>query len=246
MNALSLFSGIGGGDLAAEWAGIKTVAFCERDPFCQKVLQKHWPKTPIYDDVCTLTKERLIEDGIRSIDAFLISDPCQPYSTSGERRGEEDDRFLWPEANRLLETIRPRWVVRENVAGNVTLGLDGLLSDLENIGYTWGAVVIPASAVGAFHRRNRLFVVANLGGFGMERSSAKQILGKLDIQIGQVSQPFQDAERRFDTFESRLCRSLHGLPNGVDRVRALGNTIVPQHIYPILAAIKKIDMAMAM
>ncbi|MBB6672601.1 DNA cytosine methyltransferase [Cohnella nanjingensis] len=167
MKALSLFSGIGGIDLACEWAGIETVAFCEREPFPQKVLRKHWPHVPIYDDVCTLTKERLDADGIGPIDIILSGDPCQPYSQSGERKGEDDDRFLWPEVDRLLETIRPRWVLRENVAGNITLGLDGVLADLERHGYTWQSFVIPSAAVGAFHRRDRVFVVANLNSIRM-------------------------------------------------------------------------------
>lgn len=243
MNALSLFSGIGGIDLAAEWAGIKTVAFCEREPFPQKVLKKHWPDIPIYDDVCTLTKERLEEDGIdcSAIGAIFSGDPCQPYSTAGGRKGEEDDRFLWPEVNRLLETIRPNWIVRENVVGNITLGLDGTLADLEDNDYTWRTFVIPACAVGAKHRRNRVFVVAHLNGFRVERSATEQIFRKFNLQIGQIGEPFSEAERRFDTFESRLCRTLHGLPDGVARIKALGNAVNPYQIYPILAAIKQID-----
>lgn len=241
MKALSLFSGIGGIDLAGEWAGIETVAFCEREPFCQKVLKKHWPHVPIYDDVYTLTKERLEQDGIGTIDVIFSGDPCQPYSHAGDRKGEADDRFLWPEVNRLLETIKPRWIVRENVVGNITLGLDSVLADLDDNGYTWQTFVIPACAVGAYHRRNRVFVVANAYGLRVEGSTEKQILRKFNLQIGQVSESFSEAERRFNTFESRLCRTLHGIPNGVDRVRSLGNAVVPQQIYPILAAIKQID-----
>lgn len=162
MNALSLFSGIGGIDLACEWAGIKTVAFCERDPFCQKVLNKHWPGIPIYDDVCTLTKERLEEDGIdcRAIDLIHGGYPCQPFSIAGKRKGENDDRHLWPEIARLLQEIRPRWFVGENVVGHITLGLDSVLSDLDDLDYTTQAFVVPAVAVGALHRRDRVFIVA--------------------------------------------------------------------------------------
>jgi len=160
MNALSLFSGIGGIDLACEWAGIKTVAFCEREPFCQKVLRKHWPNVPIYDDVCTLTKARLDADGIGPIDLIHGGYPCQPFSYAGKRRGAEDDRHLWPEVARLLSEIRPRWFVGENVAGHVTLGLDDVLADLESLDYTAQAFVIPAAAVYASHRRDRVFIVA--------------------------------------------------------------------------------------
>ncbi|GJM84245.1 hypothetical protein HMSSN139_67410 [Paenibacillus sp. HMSSN-139] len=163
MNHLSLFSGIGGIDLAAHWAGMKTVAFCEREPFPQKVLKKHWPDVPIYDDVCTLTAERLKEDGIigsgRTIDIISGGYPCQPFSHAGKRQGKEDDRHLWPEVYRLLQEIRPRWFVGENVAGHVTLGLDDVLSDLGNIGYTAQPFIIPSAAVGAPHRRDRVFIV---------------------------------------------------------------------------------------
>lgn len=159
MNALSLFSGIGGIDLAGEWAGIKTVAMCEREPFCQKVLKKHWPLVPIYDDVCTLTKARLEADGIGTIDLIHGGYPCQPFSTAGNRKGESDDRYLWPEVKRLLQEIRPRWFVGENVAGHITLGLDDVLSDLEEIDYTAQVFVIPACAINAKHQRKRVFIV---------------------------------------------------------------------------------------
>lgn len=164
MNKLSLFSGIGGIDLAAEWAGMTTVAFCEREPFPQRVLRKHWPNVPIYDDVCTLSREVLERDGIigpgRAIDIISAGYPCQPFSNAGKRRGAEDDRHLWPEVKRLLSEIRPRWFVGENVAGHITLGLDDVLIDLESIGYTAQPVVIPACAVGAPNRRDRVFIVA--------------------------------------------------------------------------------------
>jgi DNA (cytosine-5)-methyltransferase 1 len=163
MRKLSLFSGIGGIDLAAHWAGMETVAFCEREPFPQKVLRKHWPNVPIYDDVCTLTAERLKEDVIigpgRTIDIISAGYPCQPFSNAGKRQGKEDDRHLWPEVHRLLQEIRPRWFVGENVAGHVTLGLDDVLSDLGDIGYTAQPFIIPSSAVGAPHRRDRVFIV---------------------------------------------------------------------------------------
>ncbi|MEV2911137.1 DNA cytosine methyltransferase [Paenibacillus larvae] len=163
MRKLSLFSGIGGIDLAAKWAGIETVAFCEKELFPRKVLKKHWPKTPIYDDVCTLTREVLEQDGIigtgRTIDLISAGYPCQPFSNAGRRKGKEDDRHLWPEVARLLQEIRPSWFIGENVAGHITLGLDDVLSDLESIGYDTQAIVIPACAVGAPHRRDRVFVL---------------------------------------------------------------------------------------
>jgi len=161
---LDLFSGIGGMSLAADWAGIETVAFCEIESYCQKVLRKHWPHIPIYDDVRQLTRERLEKDGViddeQTIDIVAGGYPCQPFSVAGKRRGKEDDRNLWPEMFRLVRELRPTWVVGENVAGHVSLGLDDALSDLESEGYKTRAFVIPACAVGAPHRRDRVFIVA--------------------------------------------------------------------------------------
>ncbi|MGG4447603.1 DNA cytosine methyltransferase [Brevibacillus porteri] len=171
---LSLFAGIGGIDLAAHWAGIETVAFCEIEPFCQKVLQKHWPGVPIFDDVKTINKQKLIEKGVigdeRSIDIICGGYPCQPFSNAGQRLGEEDDRHLWPEMLRLIRELRPTWVLGENVDGHVTLGLDTVLADLDEAGYTARAFVVPAAAVGAPHQRKRVFVVGHSerGGCGWE------------------------------------------------------------------------------
>ncbi|MDN4090928.1 DNA cytosine methyltransferase [Paenibacillus polymyxa] len=164
MNHLSLFSGIGGIDLACHWAGMRTIAFCEREPFPRAVLAKQFPGVPIYDDVCTLTAARLKEDGLlgpgRTIDLISAGYPCQPFSNAGKRKGTEDDRHLWPEVARILREIRPRWFIGENVAGHISLGLDDVLAELESIGYTGQAFVIPSAAVGAPHRRDRVFVVA--------------------------------------------------------------------------------------
>ncbi|WP_062834977.1 DNA cytosine methyltransferase [Paenibacillus amylolyticus] len=125
MRKLSLFSGIGGIDLAAHWAGMETVAFCEREPFPQKVLQKNFPGVPIYDDVCTLTAERLKEDGIigdgRTIDIISAGFPCQPFSHAGQRGGTDDERYLWPEVVRVVADVRPTWFVGENVAGLLSM-----------------------------------------------------------------------------------------------------------------------------
>jgi DNA (cytosine-5)-methyltransferase 1 len=241
MRALSLFSGIGGIDLACEWAGIETIAFCECEPFPQKVLKKHWPNIPIYDDVCTLTKERLDADGIGTIGIISAGYPCQPYSVAGEREGQDDDRALWPEVKRLLEEIRPRWFVGENVAGHVTLGLDGVLADLDNIGYTVQPVIIPAAAVGAIHRRDRVFILAHTNGEHVERDIQKKIQRQQGLPSIHDTGSVEDWSRRSNEFEPKLCRSLTRFPRGMDRLRSLGNAVVPQQIYPILAAIKQID-----
>lgn len=237
-----MFSGIGGIDLAGEWAGIETVAFCEREPFPQKVLRKHWPNIPIYDDVRTLTKERLEEDGIdtRTIGIISAGYPCQPFSNAGQRKGSDDDRHLWPEVFRLIQDINPRWFVGENVAGHITLGLDGVLSDLESIGYAWEAFVIPACAVGAPHRRDRVFVIAHSNSFGLQGSTKESISRVSNMQMEHY-RASTEWSGGWDISKPRVLGVGNGLPNRAHRTKALGNAVVPAQIYPILAAIKQID-----
>jgi len=161
MKHLSLFSGIGGLDLAAEWAGMSTVAFCERDPFCQKVLAKHWPTVPIFGDIHELTSQSLRDRGVERIDIISGGFPCQPFSHAGEQRGKEDDRYLWPQMLRVIKECKPAWVVGENVTGIIDLALDDVLVSLEGEGYEVRPIVFPASAVGAWHQRQRVFIVAH-------------------------------------------------------------------------------------
>src|SRR5690606_5062937 len=162
MNGISLFSGIGGIDLAAEWAGISPIAFCERESFCQKVLNKHWPHTPVYDDVTTMSKARLDADGIdtRTIDIIFGGYPCQPFSLAGKQEGESDERYLWGEFHRLINEIRPTWVVAENVYGHVNNGLSRVLNDMEESKYETWVFVSTVSSIGGPHERKRMFMVA--------------------------------------------------------------------------------------
>ena len=157
---LSLFSGIGGLDLAAEWAGIETVGQCEWAEYPTKVLEKHWPDVPRWKDIKTLTGESFYErTGRRTVDIISGGFPCQPFSVAGKRRGKEDDRYLWPEMVRTIKELRPTWIVGENVAGIVRMALPDILSELETCGYRTRTFLIPACAVGARHRRYRVAIV---------------------------------------------------------------------------------------
>lgn len=161
LRLLDLFSGIGGFSLGLErTGGFETVAFCEIEPFPRRVLAKHWPGVPIYDDVRTLTAERLRADGI-SVDAICGGFPCQDISHAGKGAGIDGERSgLWSEYARLIGEIRPRFVIVENVAALLGRGLDRVLGDLAALGLDAEWHCIPASAVGAPHRRDRLWLVA--------------------------------------------------------------------------------------
>ena len=170
---LDLFSGIGGFALGLEWAGgFETVAFCDNEPFAQELLKKRWPNVPIYNDVRTINEKEL-----GRIDIITGGFPCQPWSLAGSRKGAEDDRDLWPEMVSLIEKLQPKWVIGENVRGfvNEPLGLQRTLSDLESIGRKTIPFIIPAASVGAFHRRERVWIVSSLGDSKYNGSLADKI-----------------------------------------------------------------------
>lgn len=209
MRVLDLFSGIGGFSYGLQLAGtvggeaFETVAFCEIDPWCRRVLAKNFPGVPIFEDV---TKLRGADVG--PVDVICGGYPCQPFSLAGERKGQEDDRHLWPEFNRLVAELRPRWVIGENVAGHISMGLDSVLSDLEDQGYTCRAFVIPACAVDARHRRDRVWILANTSGgrCGGAQGGKAQLPGRAEVKRASEAlanpeslrwgQGHQDAGRR--------------------------------------------------
>lgn len=158
---LSLFSGIGGLDLAAEAAGFISAGQCEWADYPTKVLEKHWPNVPRWRDIRTLTGDDFYaRTGRRSVTVISGGFPCQPFSVAGKQRGKEDDRYLWPEMCRVISEIRPAWVIGENVPGIVNLALDEVLSDLESQGYTCQTFIIPAAGVEAPHKRDRIVIIA--------------------------------------------------------------------------------------
>ena len=222
MRVLDLFSGIGGFSLGLERAGMETVAFCEIDPFCRRVLAKHWPETPCYDDVRTLTAERLASDGVGPVDVICGGFPCQDISEAGLGAGLDGERSgLWSEIARLVREIRPAFVVVENVSALLGRGMDRVLGDMATLGYNAVWHCIQAADVGAQHIRDRVWIVGFLPDTSEER--LVQCWGE---QLSPHSQEEWQIRQRFDQPEP--LRVAHGVPNRLDRLGSLGNAVVPQ------------------
>ena len=166
LKILDLFSGIGGFSIGLERTGnFETVAFCEIDKFCTLLLQKHWKGVKIYNDVKEITKERLEADGVQLPDIITGGFPCQPFSVAGKQKGTSDDRHLWPQMFRIIRELTPRWIIGENVRGIVNIQdgvvFEAVCTDLEGEGYEVRPFNIPAAGVGAPHRRERIWIIAN-------------------------------------------------------------------------------------
>jgi DNA (cytosine-5)-methyltransferase 1 len=328
MKHLDLFSGIGGFSLAAQWVWgdeYENVGFCDNNKFCQQVIKKHFTNAKIYNDIRELSIERLIADADRrghvhaepqklstqggkqaqheptaryQLDLLTGGFPCQPFSYAGKRRGNEDDRYLWPEMLRVIRETRPRWIIGENVAGIISLALDQVLSDLEGEGYTIQAFVIPAAAVQAPHRRDRVWIVGHddsdacgerIDGRGIHENDqlprrgflpylqAKRGKTRGKVRADFASSPRDTADAQstgqqgwtygsgkikfwgsgagYDWLEvaTELCRVDDGLPGRLDgreltakqhrieRIKALGNAIVPQVAAEVMRGIMFIE-----
>ncbi|MGB8452765.1 MAG: DNA cytosine methyltransferase [Anaerocolumna sp.] len=166
---LSLFTGIGGLDLAAEWAGFKTVGQCEWKDYQNKILEKHWPGIPRWRDIRELSAREFIQrTGIRAGELTAISGgfPCQPFSVAGNQKGKEDERYLWPEMHRVIGELHPTYILGENVPGILHIAADDVCKDMEREGYEVGIFNYEAAAVGAVHRRERFFFVAHSRSIG--------------------------------------------------------------------------------
>lgn len=186
---LSLFSGIGGLDLAAEMAGFESVGQCENAKYPTKVLEKHWPAVPRWEDIRTLTKENFYErTGLHTVDLISGGFPCQPFSVAGKQKGKGDERYLWPEMLRVVRELAPRWVVGENVPGILRLAAADVIESLEREGYHAVIFDFEAAAVGAPHRRERIAFVAHRGSKGLQGWDSKimQKLSCLHKQPGRT------------------------------------------------------------
>lgn len=286
---LDLFSGIGGFALAARWNGVRTVGFCEREPYAQQVLREcflaiggsdprsRWIKAKnvlanphrqrLAQQIRSERNERRrignggprIHRDIRRLDGSLYRGvwlitggfPCQPYSVAGKRGGSKDDRALWPEMLRVINQSRPTWVLGENVPGLITMELDRCLSDLEAIGYSCRPFVVPACAVNAKHRRDRVWIVAHSDSDKRKRGFCQtgpqqyrdksqdggeavadcngHGLEEWEIITGDNGSQQSPLERgcRWEP-EPNVGRVASRVPNRSHRLRGLGNAIVPQ------------------
>lgn len=259
MKVLDLFSGIGGFALGLENAGFETAAFCEIDPYAQKVLAKNWPEVPIYDDIRRITADRLVSDGI-GVDVITGGFPCQDISTAGTKSGLDGKRSgLWSECARLLGDVRPRYAIFENVT-NLLTGDGGdwfkrVLWDISSIGYDAEWHCIPASAIGAVHHRDRVWIVAYPHELGLEEhgySESDKSFVKSEAVSDTSSEGLQGGQEARNNGEDRqkprnqlitglsgvqggiweaepnVGRVANGVPSRSHRLKCLGNAVVPQ------------------
>jgi DNA (cytosine-5)-methyltransferase 1 len=291
VQVLDLFSGIGGFSLGLKRAGMETIGFCEIDPFCRKVLAKHWPDVTVHTDIRSLDGK----DYKGRAEIICGGFPCQPFSQAGKRRGTEDDRHLWPEMLRIISEVRPTWVIGENVIGIVKMELDSILSDLEGEGYQTRAFIIPACGIDAPHKRDRVWIIAHANSEGesdgpinegprprqlelmADPNSGFSTVTQQAVQAGRatiissskdvadseserVQRLWSSGEQKPHTYGGQklsLCgserprpayweaepgmgRVVDGIPNRVDRIKGLGNAVVPMVVEVIGNAIMEI------
>lgn len=266
---VDLCSGIGGFALGFEWAGLsQPILFCDTEPWCRQILKQHWPDVPIAEDVKDLANE---SNTVPDCDIITAGYPCQPFSVAGKQEGTEDDRHIWPYISQVIALKRPTWVVLENVYGHIAMGLDQVLFDLEAEGYTSRTFIVPACSVDAPHRRDRTFVVGNPSGGrlrGVDRWGTGQkpsdgcsdvadttsqrpqgwVSGRQDTewqgehgQSGRSSPTHRQPEQDWWATEPMVGRVAHGIPKRVDRLKGLGNAIVPQIAQQIGLSIKAVE-----
>ncbi len=235
LRVLDLFSGIGGFSLGLErTGGFETVAFCEIEEFPRRVLAKHWPEVPCYYDVRELTADKLAADGI-SVDVITGGFPCQDVSIAGRGRGIDGSRTgLWREVIRLASELSPKFIVLENVAKIRSRGLEHLLIALDEVGYDAEWHCIPAAHVGAPHRRDRLWIIANRKRDALSSNAYFLRPHSEDLHIGRNAEFCNQQERvsgsvAWWSAEPPVERVVDGTPTKLDvaRIRAIGNAVVP-------------------
>jgi DNA (cytosine-5)-methyltransferase 1 len=252
LKVLDLFSGIGGFSLGLErTGGFETVAFCEIEPFCRKVLAKHWPDVPIYEDVRTLTGERLAADGI-AVDVITGGFPCQDISAAGRKAGIDGERSgLWAEYARLIREIRPRFAIVENVSDILGRGMVRVVGDLAEIGLAAEWHAIPACALGAPHERDRIWIIAHAesesGRRGVDEDQRDEAHGRQPQNCAGAghaadaapllwkAQLWEQQNRavrsHWRTHWRDYAASLRGMDDGVsgrvDGLASLGNAVIP-------------------
>lgn len=241
-----LFSGIGGFSLALQWAGMKTAWMVEIEPYCQKILRQNFPGIPIYEDI-----RKLDYSTVPPIDGLCGGFPCQPFSVAGRKRGKEDARNLWPEYLRAIKELRPRYILAENVPGLNNGYLDEILSDLEDEAYEAWTFNIPACSFEAPHRRERIWIVAYARLFGSKKfekqteriiQCSKNVSHPKAILLERLNErPREIQSWRSDWWkiEPNVGRVADGVPKRMDRLKALGNAIVPQVAHWIFERIKE-------
>jgi DNA (cytosine-5)-methyltransferase 1 len=294
LSVLDLFSGIGGFSVGLESTGkFKTVAFCEQDKFCQKVLHKHWPNIPIHEDIKKLDGTKI------KADVLVGGFPCQSFSVAGKQKGKDDERYLWDEMFRVIKEVKPRWIIGENVQNLINIAdgqiLQGIHNDLESENFEVQTFNISASSQGAWHKRSRVWIVAantKCLGFSKGSKESKKFKGKETsnkyFNCNQGSQ-FREACYQMELSNTKSIRSqghelqhnlengqkltkqlcqtdikkqqtwweteskLFGIPYGIsteldtdraNRIKALGNSIVPHIITEIGKAIIEAEKEM--
>lgn len=242
MTHADLFAGIGGFSLAAEAVGWTNIFQVEKDKFCLSKLKKNFPNVTRFKDI----KTTYFGQYRGAIDVLSGGFPCQPVSAAGKRLGDKDDRFLWPEYARAIREIQPTWIVPENVSGIITwqrgVLFEQVCTEMEAEGYEVLPLVIPAAGLNAPHRRER---VRNAANAPAQRSQGSRQAGKRGLGKETGTQPGSDAARAiaegyWDQWPAQpaLCRRDDGIPHRVDRIKSLGNAIVPQVAIQIFKTIQ--------
>ena len=263
---IDLFSGIGGFSLAAQWVGFKTIAFCEINPYCQVLLSKRFnakiltnttwkgldrqsstPKrfTQLYNQPIIIPDIRQFPGrAFAGATVFTGGFPCQPFSVAGKRLGKADERYLWEEMFRVIKEARPSWIIGENVTGIISMALDEVISDLESEDYSVQTFIIPACAVNTPHRRDRVWILA----YDLSKNTKIE-----NISIPEIKIKSPNWNQNWTEVATRLCGVDDGLPTRVDgfelskarhrmeRIKALGEAIVPQVAYVFFMIIKFLE-----